>query len=152
VDGKPFTVQGRIDRIDYHETQRKLCVVDYKTADSGDKPQQTHRKGDEWIDLQLPLYRHLVRAAKLPVGVSTDLPIELGYIVLPLDLKSVGLILADWDEAMLRSADEKAREIVQAIRDQRFWPPVTPPPDFFDEVAAICQDRRMGGSASEDAA
>ena len=48
------------------ESLQRLCVVDYKTADRGDKPQQTHRKGDEWIDLQLPLYRHLVRAAKLP--------------------------------------------------------------------------------------
>src|SRR5262245_48924029 len=152
VDGKPFTLQGRIDRIDYHETLRKLCVVDYKTADRGDRPQQTHRKDDKWVDLQLPLYRHLVRAANLPASVPTDVPIELGYIVLPLDLKSVGLILADWDEAVLRSADEKAREIVRAIRDQRFWPPVTPPPDFFDDVAAICQDRAMGANASEDAA
>jgi hypothetical protein len=144
VDGKPFTLQGRIDRIDYHETLRRLCVVDYKTADRGDKPQQTHRRGDDWIDLQLPLYRHLVRAAKLPTGVPIDLPIELGYIVLPLDLKSVGLILADWDEAVLQSADEKAREIVRAIWDERFWPPIKPPPDFCDDVAVICQDRRMG--------
>jgi RecB family exonuclease len=150
VDGKPFTLQGRIDRIDYHETLRKLSVVDYKTADRGDKPQQTHRRGDEWIDLQLPLYRHLVRAAQLE-GVPTDVPIELGYIVLPLDLKSVGLILADWDEEVLGSADEKAREIVRAIWDERFWPAVTPPPDFFEDVAVICQDRRMG-SGQEDAA
>ncbi|MBW8884842.1 MAG: PD-(D/E)XK nuclease family protein, partial [Planctomycetia bacterium] len=27
VDGKPFTLQGRIDRIDFHETQRRLCIV-----------------------------------------------------------------------------------------------------------------------------
>jgi hypothetical protein len=66
--------------------------------------------------------------------------------VLPLDLKSVGLILADWDEAALRSADEKAREIVRAIRDERFWPPTVPPPDFFEDVAVICQDRRMGAA------
>jgi RecB family exonuclease len=152
VDGQPFTLQGRIDRIDFHETQRKLCVVDYKTADRGDKPQQTHRKGDEWIDLQLPLYRHLVRSIKLPPGVPADAPVELGYIVLPLDLKSVDLLLADWDEPLLESADEKAREIVRAIRAEKFWPPVSPPPDFFDDVAVICQDRRMGGWSAEDAA
>jgi RecB family exonuclease len=152
VDGQPFTLHGRIDRIDFHETQRKLCVVDYKTADRGDKPQQTHRKGDEWIDLQLPLYRHLVRSIKLPPGVPADAPVELGYIVLPLDLKSVDLLLAEWDEPLLASADEKARDIVRAIRAEKFWPPTTPAPDFFDDVAVICQDRRMGGWLAEDAA
>ena len=99
----------------------------------------------------MPLYRHLVQAAKFGVQVTAETPIELGYLVLPLDLTSVGLILADWDEAMLRSADEKAREIVRAIRAEAFWPPTSPPPDFFDDVAAICQDRRMGGG-QEDAA
>lgn len=151
VDGEPFTLRGRIDRIDFHEALGRLCVLDYKTGDGGDGPQRVHRRGDEWVDLQLPLYRHLVREAKPTVNVPADAVMELGYIVLPLDLKSVGLLLADWDEAMLRSADERAREIIRAIREQRFWPPVSPPPDFFDDVAAICQDRRMG-SGQEDAA
>ena len=41
--------------------------------------------------------------------VPADAPIELGYIVLPLDLKCVGLLLAEWDDAMLLSADLKLR-------------------------------------------
>jgi ATP-dependent helicase/nuclease subunit B len=150
VDGQSFTLQGRIDRIDYHPKLRKLAVLDYKTADKGDAPQRTHRRGDEWIDLQLPLYRHLVRAAKLPADVPADAPIELGYIVLPLDLKCVGLLLAEWDDALLLSADLRAYEVVRGIREERFWPPTSPPPDFSEDMAAICQDRRMGGGALAD--
>jgi RecB family exonuclease len=153
VDGQPFTLRGRIDRIDYHEERKRLCVLDYKTADRGDDPQRTHRQADEWIDLQLPLYRHLVRSAQLAARVPPDAAIELGYVVLPLDLKCVGLLLADWDDALLLSADLKAEEIIRAIRAGAFWPPKMPAPDFFDDVAVICQDRRMGAAhyASEDA-
>lgn len=146
VDDKPFTLQGRIDRIDYHPSLRRLCIVDYKTADRGDDPGRTHRKKNEWVDLQLPLYRHLIRDAKLPPEVAADAAVELGYIVLPLDLKSAGLLLADWDGPMLQSADEKAREIVRAIRKGEFWPRKSPPPEFFEDVAVVCQDRAMRGS------
>jgi hypothetical protein len=145
VDDQPFTLQGRIDRIDYNDSLRRLCIVDYKTADRGDHPARTHRKGDDWIDLQLPLYRHLVRDAKLPAEVAADAVVELGYIVLPLDLKSAGLLLAEWDETALASADEKAREVVRKIWNGEFWPLRTPPPDFFEDVAVVCQDRAMGG-------
>jgi ATP-dependent helicase/nuclease subunit B len=145
VDDEPFTLRGRIDRIDYHERLGRLSVLDYKTADRGDSPRKTHLRGEDWIDLQLPLYRHLVRAATLAVKAPADTPIELGYVVLPRDLKCVGLLPAGWDDAMLLSADVKAMEIVRAIRAERFWPPVSPPPEFFDDVAVICQDRRMGG-------
>ncbi len=152
VDDKPFTLQGRIDRIDYHDSLRRVCIVDYKTADRGDDPMRTHRRKDEWIDLQLPLYRHLIPAAKLPAEVAADAAVELGYIVLPLDLQSAGLQLADWNEDALKSADAKAREIIMKIWNGEFWPPKSPPPDFFDDVAAICQDRSIRGGLDEEAA
>jgi ATP-dependent helicase/nuclease subunit B len=155
VDGKKFTLRGRIDRIDYNERLGKLSVLDYKTADRGNHPERTHRRRDEWIDLQLPLYRHLVREANLAATVSRDATLELGYIVLPLDVSCVGLLLAGWDEGVLQSADDKAYEIIRAIRAETFWPPTEPPPDFFDDVAVICQDRRMGAgfvTRGEDAA
>jgi hypothetical protein len=51
--------------------------------------------------------------------------------------------LADWTKEELESADEKAREIIRAIRQQLF-PMTSPPPDFFEDFAAICQDNRLG--------
>ena len=44
----------------------------------------------------------------------------------------------------LAAADEKAREVIRGIWAQVFWPPTSPPPDFAHDVAAICQDNRLG--------
>ena len=144
VDGEDFTLRGRIDRIDYHEASSTLAVLDYKSSDAGLPPQRTHRRQDEWIDLQLPLYRHLLRSAKLPLANPSNCAIELGYIVLPKSTASAGLALAGWTTTELEAADERAREVVRGIRAAVFWPPASPPPDFADDVAAICQDNRLG--------
>jgi RecB family exonuclease len=144
VDGQDFTIRGRIDRIDYHEANSLLSILDYKTSDAGLPPQRTHRRQDEWIDLQLPLYRHLLRSAKLPAGNPATCGVELGYIVLPKSKASAGLALAEWTTTELEAADERAREVIRGIRAQVFWPPASPPPDFADDVAAICQDNRLG--------
>jgi ATP-dependent helicase/DNAse subunit B len=150
IDGKPFTLEGRIDRIDYHEDLGRLAVLDYKTADSGDDPMKTHRKADEWIDLQLPLYRHLVAAATPKSIAVEEMSIDLGYIVLPLDVKSVGLLRAEWDDSLLLSADESARRVVRLIWDEQFWPPKSPPPNFCDDLAVICHDHALSGGECTD--
>jgi hypothetical protein len=157
VDDVPFQLTGRIDRVDYHDQKRRLAILDYKTADRGDDPRRTHRCRDEWVDLQLPLYRHLVREAQLDSSVLPDAAVDLGYIVLPVDLKDVGLKLADWDDALLLEADLKAFEVIRGLREERFWPPTSPPPSFSDDVAPVCQDRAMAAfrdasEAAEEAA
>jgi hypothetical protein len=40
----------------------------------------------------------------------------------------------------LEEADEVARDVVRAIRQQHFWPPADPPPDFSEDLSPICQD------------
>lgn len=145
VDAKTVVqLRGRIDRIDYHAASKTLAILDYKTADTARKPQQTHRNGDAWIDLQLPLYRHLVQAAGLK---QIDVPkcrIELGYILLPKDVQQVGLALAEWTESELDEADETARHVIRQIRAGVFEPLASPPPDFSEDFATITQDHRLG--------
>ena len=62
VDDEPFTITGRIDRVDRHADGR-YRVIDYKTADTPVSPETSHRRGKQkqWIDLQLPLYHQLLR-------------------------------------------------------------------------------------------
>jgi len=80
----------------------------------------------EWVDLQLPLYRHLIRGVQAPEGgplVPLDRveEVELGFILLPPDLDAVGHALAEeWSPADLLEADERAREVVRALRENRF--------------------------------
>ena len=145
VDGRLATLRGRIDRIDWQESTGTLLVLDYKTSDSGDAPEKVHRKRDgQWVDLQLPLYRHLL--SKVPLGGRADAAaaVQLGYFSLPKDATQASVQVAEWNAADLAAADEAAREVIRNIRHKLFWPPKEPPPAFCDDLAPICQDHRLG--------
>jgi hypothetical protein len=138
VDGATFHLRGRIDRIDLHAATGRWRIWDYKSSDSGDGPDKTHRRGrgdnKEWVDLQLPLYRHLARS----LGVEGD--VGLGYILLPKDPADEAFVEAAWSADDLARADETARNVVRAVRRGEFFTMADPPPDFSDDLAPICQD------------
>jgi hypothetical protein len=145
VDDHPALLCGRVDRIDQHEPTGAWAVLDYKSSERAEDPAKTHCKGKDWIDLQLPLYRHLVRE----LNVTGE--VKLGYIQLPKDTTKTDFKLADWTDDDLRRADETAREVVRRIRDGIFWPPAAQPPAFSDDFAAICQDGRLGATVETEA-
>jgi hypothetical protein len=129
VDGEPFHLTGRIDRVDWHPVDGKLALFDYKTGDRGDTPEETHRSGRKesrrWIDLQLPLYRHLVSALQDGDGhhLFPEVPaeaIQLGYILLPGDPGRAGAVLASWSAEELADADACACEVVRGVRRNEF--------------------------------
>ena len=146
VDGKPFRISGRIDRIDLHEATGVWAIWDYKTSDTARKPAATHRKKDQWIDLQLPLYRHLAAEVHgdLKSILEVDGKIQLGYVQVPKSADGVRFEPAEWTDAELSSADECAGQVIRAIRNETFWPPADPPPDFSEELAGICLDGVFG--------
>lgn len=132
-------VKGRIDRIDRNSGTGKICVLDYKTTDKAKAPRETHfgpprepddltaagipaeltggKKGKRWADLQLPLYRELVRADFGP-------DVQLGYICLPKALGETGFkIWERYPDALHASAIQCAEAIVKRIKDGEFWPP-----------------------------
>ena len=43
VDDRPFTLTGRLDRVDYHPGEDRYRIVDYKTGDAGQGPDEKHR-------------------------------------------------------------------------------------------------------------
>lgn len=137
TEGGPIQLVGRIDRIDFNESRRVLRIVDYKTADNAEVPDKTHRKKDRWVDLQLPLYRHLWRAARLKF--PEDCPVELGYFNLPKKSDASGVEIAPWNEVTLENADATARQVIRNIRAGEFWPPEKSP-KYAEDLAAICLD------------
>ncbi len=142
--GQVMKVGGRIDRIDRHQQTGEFLVLDYKTSDTAKDPDEVHRQRNAWVDLQLPLYRHLAAASGIEGAVG------LGYIVLPKQTDQVGLRRAEWTEAELQEADGVARDVAAKVRDQQFWPPAAEPPWAADEFAAICQEgvfARQGAAA-----
>ncbi len=139
VDDQPMYLKGRIDRIDVreHEGRLEITILDYKTSDAGASPAEKHRdKQGNWTDLQLPLYRHLIRAVE---GLPEAETVNLGYIVLPKNPAAIGERLAEWTPDDLAEADETAAEVIRCIRREAFWPPNSNP-RYFAEFAAICQD------------
>lgn len=131
LDGAALPITGRIDRIDFNERTGAWAILDYKTSDAAKTPDETHRRDEQWIDLQLPLYRHL--AAKL--NVTGD--VRLGYVLLPRDPAKVGEAMATWSEEELWEADDVARRVIAAVVEEEFYPPTGDPPEY-DDFAEIC--------------
>ena len=141
VHGASATLRGRIDRIDYHKDRNIVRILDYKTADKAVPPEKTHRKHDEWIDLQLPLYRHLWRSAVPLNRVPANAAIELAYFQIPREWDAAEVVVAKgWDESVLAGADETARKVIAGILAEDFWPPQVPAPMYSEDFAAICLD------------
>lgn len=132
--GRPVVLIGRVDRIDQNINSQQWRVLDYKTSESAEKPEVTHRRGGEWIDLQLPLYRLLVRS----LGLTDD--IRLGYVHLPGDLSRIGCSIADWDRADLESAEQRTREVAAEILDLKIDRVATGDPQRPNEFSRLCQD------------
>jgi hypothetical protein len=134
VDGVPLSLRARIDRVDHHPERDEWAVFDYKTSETGEPPEATHRTSrGEWCDLQLPLYRWLlpkvVDSRGSPVAPEARRGgVRVGYILLPRDLDQVGDALAPWGEAEFDDALERARSVVRDLRAGpiRFDPAVRP--------------------------
>lgn len=156
VDGMPMRLRGRIDRIDHRVNagEDEYAVLDYKTGDAGDAPKKKHIKGykvgekvrpEQWVDLQLPLYRYLLRSIE---GIGESLEgktVKLGYVLLPSVAKETRFDLVNWTDETIASADRAAEEVVRRIRREEFWPPTDPFPfKNFDDHSAIVQHGVFG--------
>ncbi|MFW6058867.1 MAG: PD-(D/E)XK nuclease family protein [Phycisphaeraceae bacterium] len=147
IDGIPFTLVGKIDRIDVHG-ELGYRIIDYKTGDTARKPHQSHRgritrthrppeerDAEGWVDLQLPLYLDIVEQAH-------DIPrqdMTLAQLNLPRKLEDVGLHVAEWDADTLSEAQAVRDWVVRQIRAARFWPPQDPK-GWPDEFTWLCAD------------
>jgi len=120
-DGDPVHIRGRIDRIDYNPETNEWALLDYKTDAKGSSPDDKHRKRNDWVDLQLPLYRHIALRGLVdengePLITCEEERIKLGYISLPEDTDKTGFQIADWSKELLDSADDKTSEVILELQ------------------------------------
>jgi ATP-dependent helicase/nuclease subunit B len=134
LDG--LEVRGRIDRIDRHEKDGSIRVLDYKT--SGKTPAELHwgpvgpepeiypdysrltvlgAKGRElskrWMGLQLPLYRWW--AERQPEFAGAD--ISVGYFILPAERDNIGVSLwPELDDEVMAAAMTCAQGVVADLQ------------------------------------
>jgi len=76
--GWPFTLKGRLDRLDLHPDRGELMVWDYKTGDIPNSAQVFDR-GEEF---QLPCYLCAVREGRVPFDPETASTMCAGFICL----------------------------------------------------------------------
>jgi len=147
----PMPLRGRIDRIDRHP-QHGLLVIDYKTSTNGADPRRVHLPGrsidglepEQWRDLQLPLYRHLLAAT-----LDRPLAIRTAYVQLPRSVEATGLVEFEITEEAHEVAIGVARRIVRSIRAGEF--PMNANYPYEDDFAAICQTNAfVAGGADDD--
>lgn len=145
VDDHPVQLLGRIDRIDckvHRNGDKEIVVFDYKTSDDAKTPESAHENSSRkpgagrWRDLQLPLYQILAES----LGYSNA--VQLGYINIPKKRDETGERRAKWSKEDLREAHETARNVIRRLREGEFEF-TAPPPPYFEEFAAICQDRSL---------
>jgi ATP-dependent helicase/nuclease subunit B len=144
LDEGGVEIRGKIDRIDFHE-EHGWRILDYKTSTKAKTPHEAHlatmRSGSawppafaqldgtdgngraralRWVDLQLPLYRHLF-------GVAQGEPFErvrLAYFNLPQAVSETALV--EWTQYSREldvGAVACARGILAGIAGGEFWPP-----------------------------
>ncbi len=148
-EGTPFQIdekttiyiKGRIDRIDYNADLDQWAVLDYKTGDAGKEPNQVHRTKGMWVDLQLPLYRHLSKK----YGVTGN--VLLGYVVIPRDTNQIGPKFANWTDEELLEADDVVRDTALRILNEEFWIELDKPFPYPSGFDPICQTGVFGSEA-----
>lgn len=144
----PVAARMRIDRIEKNRDTGMLRVVDFKTSKKAVPPKEAHlakfKKGTlpllekflpefepvpmasgrgketlcRWTELQIPLY--VMAAGKLFAGKYNASGVSGSYLNLPLTAADTGY--SEWDDlddAVLKSADSWARNIVKRLRGGR---------------------------------
>ncbi len=140
-------IKGKIDRIDRNVHTGAWMIVDYKTSESGKRPEATHQasgarrrdSGRTWDDLQLPLYRHLAGQH------GYDGEVKLAYMNLPKKPEDVAIHVARWTHFDLEEAIDVARGIVRDVRAGRFEMADDYPGHYHDDFSNICQTGVFGG-------
>ena len=146
---EPIIVRGVVDRIERHETLG-WRIIDFKTSDRGKSPDQAHhapRSDEQWKDLQLPLYRHLL---KEELTAIQDGEIHTGYFIVPSALSQIGIVMSDRIHKAHDEAIARAQQVVRDVRAGRFEPGAKAPSDdhpfaMIQRVCAIADEDSLGG-------
>ncbi|MEO7932365.1 MAG: PD-(D/E)XK nuclease family protein [Chthoniobacterales bacterium] len=144
----PLKLSAQVDRIEQHP-EHGWRVMDYKTFSNPDLPEKKHfgppqpdhflpqsqvvfaGKAKSWIDLQLPLYRHI---AALTYESSS---IQACYFLLPADPSETQVMPLELDAATHESALTCAEEIATRISRGIFWPPQSPTASWGDALGGL---------------
>ena len=140
AQGRELLVQGRPDRVDWNEKQKRWRVVDIKTSSTPKTPDRAHCDTDgTWSDLQMPLYREL---APLVLGEAAKgwdpEKCDLVYLHLPKDVEKAA-VSKPMESDLVKRALHKASEVAADILDGKWKELGTLDPETTSETfMALC--------------
>lgn len=160
--GEPMNLRGRVDRVDINEQTGQGFILDYKSFKSvskvfydGMKPapeefSKPFSPEENPDDLQLLLYRYVITNylqnspelfSRIP-GFRNIQRWQVGYMVLPKDVSQTGILLANWHDSDYPLAMQFAKNVAQAVRDEKFGPELLAKdrPKFTEIYSPICLD------------
>lgn len=127
-------IRGRIDRIEIAPEKNLIRLIDFKTSDRGETPEETHLTGRKsgkisFTDLQLPLYRILLPldgsfrtllAGKFPAfRFDEKATVLCGYFNLPKNVSDTGYRMWETLDPLLENAKDTVRSVLKAVEDLR---------------------------------
>ncbi len=123
IDFHGIKIKGKIDRIDRNERSSAIRILDYKTSDSGDSPDKTHKNTKRWIDLQLPLYRLLSKIDPGLRGLYCDKSrVSCGYFTLPKAISETAIRIWDGLDELMPEAESEAKRVIEGVLNHEFSP------------------------------
>ena len=149
IDEKPISVHGKIDRIERNK-HGVIRVLDYKTGSA--KPNKTHVKNNNWVDLQLPLYRRLLsEISELKDALQSCSDIKLGYFNIASNESNSGIHLLDVKDELEQEIEPTIQACLKGIVNCEFGEkPASPAPKYSEEFSWICQDSNAFGEGEHD--
>jgi CRISPR/Cas system-associated exonuclease Cas4 (RecB family) len=149
IDDTSFVISGVIDRIEVHQDGR-IRVLDYKTGSS--TANKAHFNKDQWIDLQLPLYRILL--TEIPELNDFDTSkenVSLGYFKVGDQESEIGIDILTPPEKIAETLQDTIDGTIQSIMECDYKEtPTAPAPKYSDTYSWICQDNSVIEESSDD--
>lgn len=140
-------ISAKLDRVDEHQESGQLAVFDYKFQDLEKTADEMHRGAAGSSNLQLPLYRMVLR--------QNGFGGQLNLAILSLSGEQRGGVAPSWlnfAEADFEAAEVRAREAAINILAGVFWGVSSKsyPEDPFKWICAVGVSDEEYGSAGED--
>lgn len=126
TDSGPALLKGRIDRVDFNSKTSEYAILDFKSGDKSATSNVAFSKTKGWQDLQLATYSFY---ASEILGIKNP---RLAIVPLSASSEELSVSWANWDDEMLISAKESLRSTLNAIIEQKFWPPKITSEKAFD--------------------
>lgn len=149
-DASGLWLTGRIDRVDVNERTGEWIALDYKSSQepfqAKDHLPASGKSKGQWKNLQLPLYRVLLRAVE---PQARDL--RVGIISLPAHSDATQFVApSHWTADDFSNAEQTAAEIVARVQAGEFTPSGRAPSDKDPLVQALFGKGIRGLSDGDD--